>query len=74
MRGEDEEVLPSAPDMKQRSENPGRHQSPAGGCRAARPDCGSELGCRPPGMSRLRDETMQQGRVVVGRVKDTREI
>lgn len=43
--------------MKQRSGSPERHQSPAGGCREARLDCGSERGCRPPGMSHLWDET-----------------
>lgn len=53
----DEEDLPSAPDMKQRSGSPERRQSPAGGCREARLDCGSELGCRPPGTSHLWDET-----------------
>lgn len=53
----DEEDLPSAPDMKQRSGSPERRRSPAGGCREARPDCGSELGCRPPGTSHLQDET-----------------
>ena len=52
----DEEDLPSAPDMKQRSGSQGRRQSPAGGCKGARPDCGSELGCRPPGTSHLQDE------------------
>lgn len=53
----DEGDLPSAPDRKQRSGSPERHRSPAGGCREARPDCGSELGCRPPGKSHLQDET-----------------
>lgn len=56
----DEEDLPSAPDMKQRSGNPERRRSPAGGCREARPDCGSEPGCRPPGMSHLQDETERE--------------
>ena len=50
----DEEDLPSAPDMKRRSGSPERRRSPAGGCREARPDCGSEHVCRPPGTSRLR--------------------
>lgn len=65
----DEEDLPSAPDMKQRSGSPERRRSPAGGCRAARPGCGSGLGCRPPGTSRLWDETMQRGSVVGGGVE-----
>lgn len=56
----DEEDLPSAPDMKQRSENPERRRSPAGGCKEARPDCGSELGCRPPGTFRLHGETQRR--------------
>lgn len=56
----DEEDLPSAPDMKQRSENPGRRRSPAGGCKEARPDCGSELGCRPPGTFHLHGETQRR--------------
>ena len=66
----DEEDLPSAPDMKQRSGIPERRRSPAGGCREARPDCGSELGCRPPGTSRLQDETEQEhGALCKGRVQ-----
>lgn len=65
--GCDEEDLPSAPDTKQRSENRERRQSPAGGCREARPDCGSELGCRPPGMFRLRGETLNRGAVLCKR-------
>lgn len=66
----DEEDLPSAPDMKQRSGSPERHRSPAGGCREARPDCGSELGCRPPGTSHLQDETVHgQGALYKGRVQ-----
>lgn len=56
----DEDDLPSAPDMKQRSGSPERHRSPAGGCREARLDCGSELGCRPPGMSHLQDESQEE--------------
>lgn len=56
----DEEDLPSAPDMKRRSENPERRRNPAGGCKEARPDCGSELGCRPPGMFRLHGETQRR--------------
>lgn len=59
VEGGDEEDLPSAPDRKQRSGSPERRRSPAGGCRAARPDCGSGLGCRPPGTSRLQDETVR---------------
>ena len=56
----DEEHLPSAPDMKQRSGSPERHQNPAGGCREARLDCGSEHGSQPPGTSHLQDETEQE--------------
>ncbi len=46
--------------MKQRSGNPERRRSPAGGCREAHPDCGSEPGCRPPGTSHLQDETERE--------------
>lgn len=56
----DEEDLPSAPDMKQRSGNPGRLRNPAGGCREVHPDCESELGSRPPETSRLEDETQHK--------------
>lgn len=66
----DEEDLPSAPDMKQRSGSPERRRSPAGGCREARPDCGSELGCRPRGTSHLQDETEHgHGALCKGRVQ-----
>lgn len=66
----DEEDLPSAPDMKQRSGSPEKHRSPAGGCREARPDYGSELGCRPPGTSHLQDETVHAwGALYKGRVQ-----
>lgn len=60
----DEGDLPSAPDRKRRSESPERRRSPAGGCREARPDCGSGLGCRPPGMFRLRGGTLNRGGVM----------
>lgn len=66
----DEEDLPSAPDMKQRSGSPERPRSPAGGCREAHPDCGSELGCRPPGTSHLQDETVHEhGALFKGKVQ-----
>ena len=44
--------LPFVPDMKQRSGIPGRRQSPAGGCREARPGCGSARGSPPLTTSR----------------------
>lgn len=58
---------PSAPDMKRRSGNPERRRSPAGGCRGARPDCGSALGFRPPGRFRLHGETLTRGGVLCKR-------
>lgn len=75
MDGGDEGDLPSAPDMTQRSGSPERRRSPAGGCRAARPDCGSGPGFQPPGTSRLWDEALLEvgwrwGRVDTGWVQD----
>lgn len=56
--------------MKQRSGSPEKHRSPAGGCREARPDYGSEHGCRPPGTSHLQDETVHgSGALYKGRVQ-----
>lgn len=66
----DGEDLPSAPDTKQRSENPERRRSPTGGCREARPDCGSALGCRLPGMFRLRGEALDTGGVLSRRERE----
>lgn len=65
----DEEDLPSAPDMKQRSGSPERHRSPAGGCTEARPDCGSELGYRPQGTSHLQNEAERRHEAYKGRVQ-----
>lgn len=45
--------VPFAPDKKQRSGNPARRQSRAGGCKAAHPDCGSVHGSPPLKTSHL---------------------
>lgn len=44
------------------SEIPERLQIPADGCRAARPDCGSEHGFQPLKMFHLQKQEDEQGR------------
>lgn len=49
-------ALPAAPGRTRRSGSRARHRSPADGCRAARPGCGSGPGCQLQMTSRLRED------------------